>query len=974
MNKNCKNIVLIILMIFAFHCNSTNLLSNDSIKNLFKAGKIVALKDGVALYRLNGLKTGGMYGYCLYDENYKPKVTYETKSFDIQSGEIFTKIVNNKCYTIVAPDFDYALPFRGGWGAVCKDGKWSFVDSRGNLMCDYVIDAAYPFEDGKAKILYNGTYYEIDTHGNGLPVEISMSDSRVKGFSLKSKTINQLVEEGQYEKAIEFGKNLITEILYSNDGLPELSFNENLSLVRANFAIMEAQNSLMASLLNHPELYEYYRSIKIDRNISYESTYPVLNYYNSKSCFEEIKKLYFNDESVNDIIDNINDLNYKEAIIKFEKWVENLGINISEFPELLLVYYYLSELSCDFETSNKLIIALSEANEKGYFNSISVQKKAALFSIIKKYRSAEKLYHNIIKKAIKEEDVVTQVIGYFNLGLVYDDAKDYEKSRSLYKNALDAINNISGVDELKLEIYIALIENLAKNNLIQSENYINDYVNAEIAFNEYLFKTQDMMYANKHWGNALVRIQKYTKYLSELKNYEYLQSAFKLLVFSQNIVGDVQAGFSAEVYKTNDVVINRLYEEYYREKKSYRGIDLYDLENKNQIDRVSIEVLYEKEKEIKGMILESGVNILPNYDKIFAKLTNQEVVINVVEYLDSIGLRNYGAFIMRGNYKEIVFVELSKDTQFDVSEFWPIILNEGIINKSDKCYIYAGKLANKGIEYEKTCKNGGIACFEYELHRVSALSHLNEIKQADMQENKTIALFGGLDYGGELVAMNRSAIDDGFLLYSQYEIEKIAEIMKNRMNVSMFSEDKGTVLEFMNYHTCSPLIIHFATHGYQKIRNIESNFLYLDRFNYYRQNKDIENQEWLMNNTGLYLSANEKDSTNILYSNDVARCDLQNTQLVVLSACNTIYGSSSDSQAEDIGLTTAFSISKVGNIITSIRDVDDERTSEFMVKYYENLNETGDMFGSFKETVKEMYNRYPNNKEYWSSFVFVENY
>ena len=205
--------------------------------------------------------------------------------------------------------------------------------------------------------------------------------------------------------------------------------------------------------------------------------------------------------------------------------------------------------------------------------------------------------------------------------------------------------------------------------------------------------------------------------------------------------------------------------------------------------------------------------------------------------------------------------------------------------------------------------------------------------------------------------------------------------MQDVMNVMPYSQHNGTVDNFLQFNRNSPEILHFSTHGYQhELKSINytnaKQHSYRERFNYYRQNTDIEDLNWLMNKTGLFLSINENenDTTNILLSREVAACDLHDTRLVVLSACSTVLGVSSDSHTGSIGLTSAFVMANTQNIITSLQDVNDQKSCEFMVYFYKQLKETKNIYSSFKKTIQEMRTRYPQKKEYWGSFVLIENH
>ena len=106
--KNKITIITIIISLFSME--SFAQLSKDSIESLFPNGNFVSFRENLACYRLKGIKNGGMYGFCKYVPAYKPFFSTRMRNWDKGNGET-TKVLNSKCYTIIAPIFDYALPF-----------------------------------------------------------------------------------------------------------------------------------------------------------------------------------------------------------------------------------------------------------------------------------------------------------------------------------------------------------------------------------------------------------------------------------------------------------------------------------------------------------------------------------------------------------------------------------------------------------------------------------------------------------------------------------------------------------------------------------------------------------------------------------------------------------------------------------------------------------------------------------------------
>lgn len=73
----------------------------------------------------------------------------------------------------------------------------------------------------------------------------------------------------------------------------------------------------------------------------------------------------------------------------------------------------------------------------------------------------------------------------------------------------------------------------------------------------------------------------------------------------------------------------------------------------------------------------------------------------------------------------------------------------------------------------------------------------------------------------------------------------------------------------------------------------------------------------------------------ILTANDIARLDLSNTDMVVLSACKS--GQGKPTSEGLYGLQRAFKKAGVGTLVMSLWNVDDKVTSEFMTAFYEQL-------------------------------------
>lgn len=177
----------------------------------------------------------------------------------------------------------------------------------------------------------------------------------------------------------------------------------------------------------------------------------------------------------------------------------------------------------------------------------------------------------------------------------------------------------------------------------------------------------------------------------------------------------------------------------------------------------------------------------------------------------------------------------------------------------------------------------------------------------------------------------------------------------------------------------SPRILHIATHGYffpdKKTTGIESAFKASDN-PLIRSGLILAggNHAWL---TGKPFHSGMEDG--ILTAFEIAQMNLSNTELVVLSACETGLG---DIQGNEgvYGLQRAFKIAGVKYIIMSLWQVPDKQTSMLMTTFYKKwLEAEGPDKGGKKMSIPDAF--HAAQKELrelgfdpyqWAGFVLIE--
>ncbi|MBK6571725.1 MAG: CHAT domain-containing protein [Saprospiraceae bacterium] len=223
-----------------------------------------------------------------------------------------------------------------------------------------------------------------------------------------------------------------------------------------------------------------------------------------------------------------------------------------------------------------------------------------------------------------------------------------------------------------------------------------------------------------------------------------------------------------------------------------------------------------------------------------------------------------------------------------------------------------------------------------------------------------------------------------YLLGSDQETTEINKIFsKAKIKSNLYNGNDATEESFKqlgDYKNVSPRILHISTHGFffpdPKSENSNS------PFSMSSQEPIFKISEHPMMRSGLILAGGNHAwktgkpirpdmEDGILTAYEICQLNLRNTELVVLSACETGLG---DLQGNEgvYGLQRAFKIAGAKNLIMSLWQVPDQQTKELMTLFYK-------YWLLKKKTIRQalqMAQRELRNKGlepfYWAGFVLVE--
>jgi len=211
------------------------------------------------------------------------------------------------------------------------------------------------------------------------------------------------------------------------------------------------------------------------------------------------------------------------------------------------------------------------------------------------------------------------------------------------------------------------------------------------------------------------------------------------------------------------------------------------------------------------------------------------------------------------------------------------------------------------------------------------------------------------------------------------EGDKIKQILQGKnAKIQVFEAENATENNLKSQN--SPNILHIATHGfflpYQKAQKLTNRI-------------DIDVTLNPMFRSGLYFAGathpeagkNNRDN-GILTAFEIQNMNLDNTDLVVLSACETGLGETSQAggftnlmtNGEGVfGLQRAFRIAGAKSLIMSLWKVNDQATNLLMQSFYTELAKTGNIKASFLNAQNTL-RKTPefSHPYFWAAFVLIE--
>lgn len=698
---------------------------------------------------------------------------------------------------------------------------------------------------------------------------------------------------------------------------------------------------------------------------------------------------------------------YLEPALKFVEEQEGKGENYSIIVSMLAVCHMNMD---DLEKARKEIeesITILEQCESKYFfspsNKIAIYQKAgAIYNELGTFDKAEYFTKKAYDLSLENDLYVSEFINAANnLAVIYTDAGRYSDAltvlHQMEKKPLSEIER-SGVYN---SIFLA---NYNLDNEEETVKYANLCSNSLKVISLELNASFPSMTTENIWDKNAMQLKVNMGILDKYHhNPKALEMCYDNSLFIRSLTYDDMSRLR-QISQTDSTIYNLFSE--IRLLKSERFAGSHNV----------YKSLEEKEKLLRETLLAKNNNnpAIPTWRDVKQSLKHNECAIEFITYVgfsksnsETKDLK-YAALILTPEIDSPIFVELCtfnllhevlfnalKEQEIGINELYvqgdKQILYELIWNKIDdyvknaKSIFISPTLLIKDVNLGFIpCPDGSYLNEKYDIRIVTSTAKICNQERAHYSD---AYVYGGIEYTkgkhnsnqisyrsiviNELCDSTRNGF--GFLRASGYEADQIADVLQeNNIETNLIKGADADEKSFRKMDGNSPSIIHLSTHGFYLV-GFDKYTEYFDKLLSYsiKDNSMLLSGMLLADANSTLKASNEKTPLNdgIITAEEIAMLDLRNTELVVLSACETAIGV--NLQEGFGGLVRAFKNAGVKSVLASLWKVPDDATANLMISFYKLFLSGIEMHMALKMAQKEVSKLYPD-PFYWAGFIILD--
>ncbi len=527
----------------------------------------------------------------------------------------------------------------------------------------------------------------------------------------------------------------------------------------------------------------------------------------------------------------------------------------------------------------------------------------------------------------------------------------------------------------------------AKNNykvvIDNTLQYINTFFNS-------LNENEKTLY----WEKTNSRLQRYFAFSRTVvaSDAEWVKQLYTTVISTKGFLLNGSTKIRNAIAEGSDEDLKTLYAQW-QETKEYLN-QAYQL-SKEEIaeEKINVDSLKRRQDELerqlsqKSAAFKEGISAKPvRPEDIRSSLKPNERAVELVEISDYqngyTGKEYYVALVVSPDAIKAVELGEGAPIQNAVQAFREKVTN---IKPENEAYAATWKVVDEAMQgvgklyisadgvYHQLSINalkdatGKYMADKYAIVFTGNTRDIPQIKQSESIAVKPVSAFliGNPSYG------KNGIIEQ--LPGTEAEVKNINKLLGlNKVKTTLLIGAKAT--ESAVKQVNSPGILHIATHGYflADLSQMETNKVLGVDIAAARENPLLRSGVLLSNCDNVFdpnYHPSAQSENGILTAYEAMSLNLDKTDLVVLSACET--GLGSVKQGEGVyGLQRAFLIAGARSVIMSLWSVSDEATMQLMTLFYTNYSKSGNRNQAFNDAIRQLKTKF-KEPFYWSAFVML---
>ena len=655
----------------------------------------------------------------------------------------------------------------------------------------------------------------------------------------------------------------------------------------------------------------------------------------------------------------------------------------------------------------------------------SLNNLAVNYADLADYKSSAEINVDVVKlrKEVLGEKHPDYLLSLNNLAISYSDFGDHKSASGLLQYVGNLLKEVLGGKHPK---YISNLIDLAFSEFYLSKNdlALSHFSKSLILIQEGMIEYFGLLTESQReqfWKKDSNFFNLFPFFLEKAtdSNSDKISEAYNISLFTKGLLLGtildfsqllVEKGTPEAISKFQDLKLLKLQiQSLYEKPIAERNLNVDSLENAAR----EIESDLIKESKEYG---DYTRNLKITWEEVQSNLREKDVAVEFLEYPTLTDTVKYAALVLRSGWENPKFVPLFRKDQIEgIVNLDPNqIYSNGIIGKKlrtlvwgpleefiapgDKVHFSAAgilhQLAIENIYYDESTTLGD----RYQMNRLSSTKEL-ALKKPE-SKNQSVALYGGIKYDLSIDQMiagsEKYERKDSFLAVRGFdqdsldrkgwqflpgtlaEANEVSQILKeDQYQVTEFIGEAGSEESLKDLSGKRTGIIHIATHGFfLPVEQSKRNLFIQKRFEDRNASAGYVDP---MLRSGLLLAGGNRawqgDSIpetiedGVLTAKEISQLDLRETDLVVLSACETGLG---DVSSEGVfGLQRAFKQAGAQTIIMSLWNVKDEATQYLITNFYSYLTQGATKRDAFIQARNKCRERYQDPAS-WAAFIMLD--